>query len=194
MTSTEGKKTVFVRVFLLLVCIIFCLFSCETAGLSVFRTTGTRLLHYENPDYGVSMDYPADWYFKEDNGLLFSSTAGFNIVSDGGTGMAVLRMNKNEVVKEFQDITPDKVIEFLLNEMNAEIQGITDGVIGNQSSRRSFFTIPGTPQVRGEIHILIIHQHMYIFIALANPAGLFIKNKEIFSTLYSSVEFYRGRE
>lgn len=170
------------------------LFSCTTANTSLFDKLNIPVKHYENTHYGVTLDYPEEWYFKEQDGLLFSSVSSFDIAIDGGAGIAILMFSEEDVQKEFKNMTLDMVIESFMTELNAEFPEITDNMIGGIESRQVEFTVLQEQNVSGELNILIYNQNVYIFMIVANPPDLIVKHKQLFMAIYESIEFIEEEE
>lgn len=182
--------------FLPVLCIIylFIISSCASTKTSLFDQLKIPVNHYENPEYALTLDYPADWYFKEQDGLLFASVSSFDIADDGGAGLAVIRLREEDVLKEFGSIILEKVVESFMNEIDSEFGDIVDGMIGGVESRQVEFTILREEKAGGEINILLFKQHVYIFLAVVNPLTLMTKYKQIFRAMYESINFIQEQE
>lgn len=165
--------------------------SCVSTETSLFNTMKIRATHYESKNFAVILDYPEDWFVKEEDELLFSSVSSFDIAANGGAGLAILKLKEEDVQKEFETSSLDKVIELFVNELHAEFNEIEDAMIDGVKSRQVEFIVLQEKEIKGEIIIYNLRQYIYIFLTAVHPPELFNKYKQIFTAMIDSIKFIR---
>jgi hypothetical protein len=194
-THPAGKNiytTIFIISFLLLV---FSLCSCISTPTPPLEEEAIKTIPFSNTEYTIHLEYPADWFFKDNEGLFFATVSSFDIEKDGGAGLAILRYPVKDLMTEFKNMTPPDLIQAFLSEINAEFQETDTISFKNWEAQKADFTISGEKEseeeslVAGEILIYQYKDYIYVFMAITKPAELMKEYAQTFHTMYESIEF-----
>lgn len=164
--------------------------SCTTTtSSSSIEKKNVETIPFTHPEYNVYLEYPADWFYKNNDGLLFATVSSFDIAADGGAGLAILRYTEKDLQTEFKNFTLPSLIKVFLTEINADLYEMDTVMIRDWEGEKADFTISGEVELAGEIIICQVDQHIYVFMAITNPAELLKEYTHIFNTIYESVDF-----
>jgi hypothetical protein len=180
------RKNILIILFLLL---LFGFYSCASTPITPHEENPISTIPFSHAEYTIYLEYPADWFFKDNEGLFFATVSSFDIAKDSGAGLAILRYPVKDLMTEFKDLIPRDLIQAFLSEIDAEFQEVDTIVLKNWEAQKANFTISGEIPLAGEILVYRYKDDIYVFMAITNPAELMKEYGKIFHTIYESVEF-----
>jgi len=127
--------------------------------------TQAELLTYQNEEYGYSVSYPKDWYYKETGGTYFSQATGFNPNGVGAEDyqamVAVLSVDRQTYLNSLDDNSNLKIVR--------EYDVLIDNQLGVKYTYQNIST-----DSTFSIHILTFNDTNYLITADESVEDTFV--------------------